>query len=101
MVLNCVIDLFTKISTLHNRETRQAEFNLSLPRPNTNFCKKLFSYRGAVLTGNDLLPNIKNLGSLSTFKMVLVTNNGKLIILAGKYKVRRTGISAFNVPTPI
>ena len=60
-------DLFTKTSALHNHETRQVEFSLALPKPNTNFHKKSFSHRRAV-TWNDLLPNMKNKGSLSTFK---------------------------------
>ena len=71
---NMVPDLFTKTSTLHNRQTRQAEFNFALLRPSTNFCKKSLSYRGAV-AWNDLLPNIKNMGSLSTFKRALVSNS--------------------------
>jgi hypothetical protein len=75
MVPDYLIDLFTKTSTLHNYQTRQAEFNFALPKPNTNFCKKSFSYRGAV-AWNDLLPNIKNMGSLSTFKRALVSNSG-------------------------
>jgi hypothetical protein len=59
MVPDYLIDLFTKISTLHNHEIRQAKFNLALPRPNTKFfVKKSFAYRGAV-AWNDLLPNIK------------------------------------------
>ena len=49
MVPDYLIDLFTKISTLHNHETRQTEFNLALPRPNTNFCKKSISYSTAPL----------------------------------------------------
>ena len=37
MVPDYLIDLFTKTSTLHNYQTRQAEFNFALPKPNTNF----------------------------------------------------------------
>ena len=62
-------------STLHDYEIRQVEFNLAFPKPNTNFRKKSFSCRGAV-TWNDLLPIMKNMGSLSTFKRALVTNDG-------------------------
>jgi hypothetical protein len=76
MVPDYLIELFTKTSTLHNYQTRQAEFNFALPKPNTNFGKKSFSYRGAV-AWNDLLPIIKNMGSLlSTFKRALVSNSG-------------------------
>ena len=39
MVPDYLTDLFTKTSALHNHETRQAEFNLTLPKPNTNFRK--------------------------------------------------------------
>ena len=42
-----LVDLFTKTSSSHGYETRQAEFNFVPPKPNTNFCKKSFSYRGA------------------------------------------------------
>ena len=75
MVPDYLNDLFTKTSALHNHETRQAEFNLTLPKPNTYFRKKSFSYRGAV-TWNDLLSNMKNMGSLSTFKRAIVSNDG-------------------------
>ena len=75
MVSDYPTDLFTKTCTLHNHETRQAEFNLTLPKSNTNFRKTAFSYRGAV-TWNDFLPNMKNMGSLSTFKRAIVSNDG-------------------------
>ena len=65
--------LYSHHSALRNHE--HVEFNLALPKPNTNFCKKSFSYRGTV-TWNDLLPNVKNMGSLSTFKRALVINDG-------------------------
>ena len=41
MVPDYLTDLFAKNSALHNHETRQAEFNLTLPKPNTNFRKKI------------------------------------------------------------
>ena len=47
-----LVDLFTKTSSSHGYETRQAEFNFVPPKPNTNFCKKSFSYRGAVAWTN-------------------------------------------------
>ena len=48
IVLDYLTDLFTKTGAPNNYETWQAEFNLALPKPNTNFRKKSFSYRGAV-----------------------------------------------------
>ena len=74
MVPDYLIDLFKKTNTLHSYETRQAEFNFLLPKPNTNFRKKSFSYRGA-LGWNDLVPNLKNLKSLTTFKKSLLLNS--------------------------
>ena len=35
-------------NVVHGHGTRQAEFNFMPPKPNTNFGKKSFSYRGAV-----------------------------------------------------
>ena len=72
MVPDYLIDLFTKTSALHNHETRQEEFNLTLQKPNTNFRKKSFSYRVCIVS----LPIMKNMGSLSTFKRAIVTNDG-------------------------
>ncbi len=74
MVPDYLIDLFKKTNTLHSYETRQAEFNFLLPKPNTNFRKKSLSYRGA-LAWNDLVPNLKNLKSLTTFKKSLLLNS--------------------------
>jgi hypothetical protein len=69
-----LVDLFTKTSSSHGYETRQAEFNFVPPKPNTNFCKKSFSYRGAV-AWNKLPTNVKSLDSYTTFKRNLVPNN--------------------------
>ncbi len=74
MVPDYLIDLFRKTNTLLSYETRQAEFNFVLPKPNTNFRKKSFSYRGA-LAWNDLVPNLKNLRSLTTFKKSLLSDS--------------------------
>ena len=71
MVPDYLIDLFKKTNTLHGYETRQAEFNFLLPKPNTNFRKKSFSYRGA-LAWNDLVPNLKNLKSLNNIQKILI-----------------------------
>ena len=48
MVPGYLIDLFTKTNIVHGHETRQAKFNLVPSKPNTNFGKKSFSYRGVV-----------------------------------------------------
>ena len=56
-----LVDLFTKTSSSHGYETRQAEFNFVPPKPNTNFCKKSFSYGGAV-AWNKLPTNLKTFG---------------------------------------
>ncbi len=69
-----LVDLFTKTSSSHGYETRQAEFNFVPPKPNTNFCKKSFSYRGAV-AGNKLPDHLKRLDSYITFKINLVSSN--------------------------
>ena len=51
MVPDYLIDLFTKTNILHGHGTRQAKFNFVPAKPNTNFGKKSFSYRGAVWHG--------------------------------------------------
>ena len=56
-----LVDLFTKTSSSHGYESRQAKFNFVPPKPNTNFCKKSFSYGGAV-AWNKLPTNLKTLG---------------------------------------
>ena len=67
-----LFDLFTKTSTIH--ETGHAEFNFALPKSNTYFCKKSFSYRG-VVAWNSLPSELKNLDSLATFKNTLRFNS--------------------------
>jgi hypothetical protein len=49
--------------------TMNAELNFALPKPNTDFCKKSFSYRGTV-AWNSLPSELKNLDSFgqTTFK---------------------------------
>ena len=44
------------------------------PKPNTNFGKKSFSYRGAV-TSNDLTSTAKSSKSLKSFKNNLISHN--------------------------
>jgi hypothetical protein len=47
MVPRSISNLFQRTDDLHNYETRQVQ-NYFLPKRNTNFKKKSFSYRGAV-----------------------------------------------------
>ena len=47
MLRNYLIGIFTNINEILDYSTRQSEFNFALPKPNTNFKKKSFSYRGA------------------------------------------------------
>ena len=68
MVPDYLIDLFTKTNIVHGHETRQAKFNFVPPKPNTNFRKKSFSYRGAVAWNNR---NRKSSTNLKSFKNYL------------------------------
>ena len=47
MVPRSISNLFQRTDDVHNYETRQVQ-NYFPPKPNTNFKKKSFSYRGAV-----------------------------------------------------
>ena len=70
-----LVHLFTKTNSSHGQyETRQAEFNFVPLKPNTNFCKKSSSCRGAA-AWNKLPTNLKSLDSYTTFKRNLVPNN--------------------------
>ena len=40
-----LVDLFTKTSSSHSYETRQAEFNFVPPKPNKTLVKIIFIYR--------------------------------------------------------
>ena len=70
MVPDYLIDLFTKTNIVHGHETRQAKFNFVPPKPNTNFGKKSFSYRGAV-AWNNLTSHQKSSTNLKSFKNCL------------------------------
>jgi hypothetical protein len=59
MLPNYLIEIFTSTNEIHDYSTRQSEFNFALPKPNTNFKKTSFAYRGAE-TRNDLYPAIQN-----------------------------------------
>ena len=46
MLPNYLINIFTSTNKVHDFSTIQSEFNFALPKPNTNFKKKSFAYRG-------------------------------------------------------
>ena len=64
---NYLIDIFTNTNEIHDYSTRQSEFNFALPKPNTNFKKELFSYRGAE-AWNGLSSDLKSAKSIFSFK---------------------------------
>ena len=67
MLPNYLIDIFTNTSEIHDYSTRQNEFNFALPKPNTNFKKKSFSYRGAE-AWNGLSRDLKSAKSIFSFR---------------------------------
>ena len=71
MVPDYLIDLFTKTSTIHNYGTRHLESWHS--RSQIVIIVKII-----LVTWNDLLSNMKNMGLLSTFKRALVTNSANI-----------------------
>ena len=64
---NYLIDIFTNANEIHDYNTRQSEFNFALPKPNTNFKKKSFAYRGAE-AWNGLSSDLKSAESIFKFK---------------------------------
>ena len=73
MVPDYLIDLFTKTNVVHGYGTKQDEFNFMPLKPNTNFGKKSFSYRGAVAWSN-LTSTAKSSKSLKYFKNNLISH---------------------------
>ena len=67
---NYLIDIFTNANEIHDYNTRQSEFNFVLPKPkpNTNFKKESFAYRGAE-AWNGLSSDLKSAESISNFKI--------------------------------
>ena len=55
---------------LNDYSLRNADINLSLPKPNTEYLKKSFGYSGAVLW-NSLPMRAKQTKSLSSFKNLI------------------------------
>ena len=64
---NYLIDIFTNANEIHDYNTRQSEFNFALPKPNTNFKKKSFAYRGAE-AWNGLSSDLKSAERIFKFK---------------------------------
>ena len=66
MVPRSISNLFQRTDDVHNYETRQVQ-NYFPPKPNTNFKKKSFSYRGAV-AWNSLSCDLKRSQTIQSFK---------------------------------
>ena len=66
MVPRSISNLFQRTDDVHNYETRQVQ-NYFPPKPNTNFKKKSFSYRGAV-AWNSLPCDLKRSQTVQCFK---------------------------------
>ena len=61
-------NLFTKCTNASNYSLRSSKNgNLFVPRPNTNFMKKTFSYSGTILW-NALPMHLKNIKNADSFK---------------------------------
>ena len=66
MVPRSISNLFQRTDDVHNYETRHVQ-NYFPPKPNTNFKKKSFSYRGAV-AWNSLPCDLKRSQTVQCFK---------------------------------
>ena len=83
MVFKCLNDLsapylkdsFKFIS--HNYSLRSSG-NLSLPKPKTEYCRRMFMYRGTC-SYNDLPPKPKSCSSLSVFNKIINTISPKFL----------------------
>ena len=59
-------NMFSKRSSTHSFKLRSHKYNLTLPKPKTEYAKRSFSYKGATLWNN--LPNeLKCITSLHSF----------------------------------
>jgi hypothetical protein len=67
----CLASMFN-ISNNQNYNLRSNELDFSIPKPNTNYLKKSFSYSGAALW-NDLPKCAKEATSISQFRAILKT----------------------------
>ena len=62
-----LIEIFTNINQIHDHDIRQSQCNLARPKPNTDFMKKTFGYRGS-LVWNNLSVDVKSSETLNIFK---------------------------------
>ena len=60
-------NLFIKVDQVHEYLTRQSRYDFLPPKPNTNYQKKAFSYRGAV-AWNTLRNDQKIAATIQIFK---------------------------------
>ena len=66
MLPNYLTDVFTNTNEIHDyNTTRQSECNFVLPKPNTNYMKKAFAYRGAE-TSNNLPVDLRSISGFKT-----------------------------------
>ena len=72
------VENFFKKSENCNYSLRSNNIKLSLPKPNTNFLKRSFSYRAAQgwnELSDEITKNIQDLSSLTHFKRLLILGN--------------------------
>ena len=62
-----LIEIFTNINQIHDHDIRQSQCNLARPKPNTDFMKKTFGYRGS-LVWNNLSVDVKSSETLNIYK---------------------------------
>ena len=63
-----LVSLFSQRHSVYN--LRDSEGKLTLPKPNTNYLKRSFSYSGAMLW-NNLRKRLKNAVSVNNFKQII------------------------------
>ena len=63
-------DRFHRASEIQNCNLRGSNYNLQLPLPKTNFLKRSFSYRGAIVW-NQLSNQTHEIGNLTSFKLAI------------------------------
>ena len=47
LVSNYLSEIFTNVNEIHNYNTRQSQYNFTLPKPNTNFTEN--GFRGSMV----------------------------------------------------
>ena len=64
---NYLTNSFKWFDQIHEYTAKQAQSSFQLPKPNTNYVKRAYSYRGAVVW-NNLPKEIKTLTSVGNFR---------------------------------